>query len=74
MTRWWRSRLKAAWYVAFGEPPPHVHEFWPYWTAPHTLVSRCACGEIGPHECLSPSGVCIWCDPRGKIALGETLL
>lgn len=56
--------LKAAWYRVFGEPPPHVHRFEPYWTAPHELVSRCVCGEIGPHICRAPGGVCIWCDPR----------
>lgn len=66
--------LKAAWYGVFGEPLAHVHRFEPYWTAPHTLIQRCACGELGPHECLSLSGVCIWCDPRVKVLLGESPL
>jgi len=64
--------LKAGWYWVFGGPAPHVHKFAPYWAAPHTLIRRCSCGAVGPHECLSPSGVCIHCDPRFKIVLGES--
>ena len=62
--------LKAAWYWVFGEPTPHVHEFWSCFVTsydtrrPAAFLSRCACGKIGPHICQVPGGSCIWCDPR----------